>query len=128
MGPYINRVRLIPAMITLSFALSASGCTAAPPEETLLFERAEMSYTLGDYDGAIAMYQLFLRDHALSPLAPIAEQRIGTIERELDAIMGRRGAPAPVYASPYATGAALRTGTTETFQPVRAPSLPTFER
>ncbi len=114
-------------MILAALLALAAGCAREQPEETLLFERAEASYTLGDYDGALAMYRLFLDQHALSPLAPIAEQRVHTIEREMDAIMGRRGAPAPVYASPFATTPTVEEPAAP-FRPVRAPTLPTLER
>lgn len=114
-------------MILSAVLVFVVSCAREVPEETLLFERAEASYTLGDYDGALAMYRLFLDQHALSPLAPIAEQRVQTIERELDAIMGRRGAPAPVYASPFATSTPLEDEPAP-FRPVRAPTLPTLER
>ncbi|MFT5991286.1 MAG: hypothetical protein ACJA1R_002201 [Flavobacteriales bacterium] len=102
------------------------GCELQTVEETTLFQQAERSFTLGDYDGASEMYREFLRVHPLSPLAETAEQRIATIERELDAILGRRGAPAPVYASPYSTlpGAEEES---PSFRAVRAPQLPTLD-
>lgn len=68
----------------------------------MVFERAEQHYTHGDYDGARALYEEFLAQHPTSPFAPIAQQRLRIVERELDSVMGRRGAPAPIRVNPYA--------------------------
>ncbi len=95
-------------------------------EETALFEQAETRYARGDYDGASTLYAEFLELHPLSPLAPIADQRLSLIDREFDAIMGRRGSPAPVYVNPLG-GAPDPTGNSFELAPVEAPHLPTFE-
>ncbi len=96
-------------------------------EETALFENAELRYVRGDYDGAQILYEEFLRRHPISPLADLAAQRQATIERELDAVMGRRGAPAPVYVNPYGRRPAPPPAT-DGFAPVQAPEIPTFGR
>lgn len=96
-------------------------------EETALFESAEQRYARGDYDGALTLYEEFLERHPLSPLAALADQRQATIERELDAVMGRRGAPAPVHVNPYGLRAVEVSGG-DSLAPVEAPHLPTFGR
>lgn len=112
-------------MILLAALLcGAAGCDASYREETALFEEAEERYARGDYDGASALYRDFLDRHPLSPLVDIAEQRLATVERELDAIMGRRGAPAPVYVNPI--GTAPPAPAEDGFEPVHAPEFPTF--
>lgn len=78
----------------------ASACETEYEEDTAVFERAEDLYAVGDYDSASALYRSFLVDHADSPLRQMAELRLRLIERELDSVMGRRGAPAPVRVNP----------------------------
>jgi hypothetical protein len=105
---------------------SFGACDVSVREETDLFQRAETRYARGDYDGASTLYTEFLELHPLSPLAPIADQRLDMIDREFDAIMGRRGSPAPVYVNPLG---APPDPSTPGFQiaPVRAPQIPTFK-
>ena len=95
-------------------------------EETDLFQQAETRYARGDYDGAALLYAEFLERHPLSPLAPIADQRLGLVDREFDAIMGRRGSPAPVYVNPLG-GSPDPTAQGFEIAPVQAPRIPTFE-
>lgn len=131
-SPYSNRMRTLPATIrgslgrvVLMGALWCAclvGCDETYEEETLLFERAEQRYASGDYDGAVERYERFLDLHPLSPLAPIAEQRLRNIEREIDAVMGRRGAPAPVRVNPF--GGAQAPGPELLPPDVEQPSLP----
>lgn len=137
MAAYSKRTIWIPgekgahdALVVL-FALAVlllGGCEREAPEETVLFERAETSFALGDYEGARDLYVSFVETHPLSPLAPVARQRMATIDRELDTIMGRRGAPAPLYVSPFAETTAGPPLDEEGVRPVEAPSLPTFDR
>jgi hypothetical protein len=110
------------------FALLAGafgGCGSTTLEETALFEEAEARFSRGDYDGATLLYREFLRLHELSPLADIAEQRLRAVEREVDAVMGRRGAPAPVYVNPARTSLPTRVDD-DGFVPVSAPTIPTL--
>jgi hypothetical protein len=99
-GAYSIRRRWIPCAIFMVWWVSA--CDEAREEETRLFERAEAHYRHGDYDGAQSLYERFVRQHPQSPFVDVAAQRLRTIDRELDAIMGRRGAPAPIRVNPWA--------------------------
>lgn len=72
------------------------GCVEPPPPATETFQRAEEHFRRGHHDEARALYTAFLRDHPDSLLAPMAANRLEAIDREVDAIMGRRGTPAPV--------------------------------
>ncbi len=76
------------------------GCQEPSSPPTDLFQRAEEFLQRGDYDGASEDYEAFLERYPNSPLAPIAEQRLRNIDRELEAIMGRRSTPAPIYIRP----------------------------
>lgn len=121
-----STARLALALALALFVLPA--CEGEAPIETVLFERAEASFALGDYEGARTGYLTFVETHPHSPLAPVARQRLAAVERELDTIMGRRGAPAPLYASPYAGAAGEPLLDDELIERVEAPSLPTFDR
>jgi hypothetical protein len=92
-------------------------CEPPALEETTLFERAEELYEVGDYDGASELYTRFLENHANSPLAEMAALRLRLVEREVDAVMGRRGSPAPLRVNPSGYGS----------NPVEAPVVPRFE-
>lgn len=83
-------------------AVTTIACDPRFEEETRLFERAEEHYKHGDYDGAQELYSRFLEQHPQSPFASVAQQRLRTMDREMDAVMGRRGAPAPVRVNPWA--------------------------
>jgi hypothetical protein len=72
-----------------------SGCSDNYEEETTLLERAESNYTAGEYDAAAELYERFLREHPRSPYAEVAAQRLRIVERELEAVMGRRGTATP---------------------------------
>ncbi|MCB9506170.1 MAG: hypothetical protein H6700_11625 [Myxococcales bacterium] len=104
---------------------ATSACELQSPEETTLFEHAELSYARGDYDGASQLFREFLELHPHSPLADTAQHRLDIIDRELDAIMGRRGSPAPIYVHPFAPHAVTRQEP-EAFAPVAAPEIPTL--
>lgn len=120
--------RSIPQLILALALLSTwAACESSYHEETALFEEAERRYARGDYDGASTLYRDFLRLHPLSPMADIAQQRIAAVEREIDAVMGRRGAPAPVYLAP-SIGAGAAPAEPPGFEPVTAPEFPTFGR
>ena len=125
--PYNNLAQAIPLLFLLAFGAFSSACEITFQEETELFERAEESYARGDYDGAVTFYRRFLELHPTSPLASIADQRLLTIERELDALMGRRGAPAPVYVSPHGSPSAVDE-TTGQLPQIHAPELPVLGR
>jgi|SRR5690554_4301201 len=90
----------LPALI-LVFLLGnvtlTSGCTRDYEEETTLLERAEANFTAGEYDIAEQLYRQFLREHPRSPYSAIASQRLRILERELEAVMGRRGTLTPVH-------------------------------
>lgn len=81
-------------------AIVVVGCHEPQPPPTDEFERAETLLHAGDYDGAAGLYTDFLDRHPSSPLAPIARQRLRNIDRELEAVMGRRSTPAPIYIRP----------------------------
>lgn len=85
--------------LVLAVAVLAS-CQEPTPPQTDLFEQAEVLLHRGDYDGATRYYRAFLDRHPNSPLAPVAEQRLRNIDRELEAVMGRRSTPAPIYIRP----------------------------
>jgi len=106
------------------FFSTVTGCEERVLEETEMFEQAEERFARGDYDGARVLYEDFLDLHPLSPLTDIAEQRLRTMERELDAVMSRRGAPAPVRVNPW--GSAAATGDEAVPVYVDAPELPTL--
>lgn len=74
-----------------------TGCSRDYEEETTLLERAEANFTAGEYDIAEQLYRQFLREHPRSPYAAIASQRMRILERELEAVMGRRGTLTPVH-------------------------------
>ena len=88
------------ALLALVAAATFAACQDRITEETELFELAERHYAHGDYDTAVTLYERFLVEHPLSPLADISRQRIRTIEREWDGVMGRRNAPPPVHFNP----------------------------
>jgi hypothetical protein len=101
----VGKARYSSAMLRwlLTICILSGGLTACEldyEEETHLFERAEEHFRAGDYEGARELYARFLELHRRSPLRPIAEQRNRLIDRELDAVTGRRGAPAPVRVNP----------------------------
>jgi len=100
----------------------APACAGSELSETSLFEHADQCYARGDYECASLLYERFATEHASSPLAPIARARITAIERELDAVMGRRGAQAPVFVRPFAP---LRPHdeVAPAFAPVAAPEI-----
>lgn len=132
-SPYSNRMRPTPATILRHLAAATLfagcagglvGCDETYEEETVLFERAEQRYAAGDYDGAVERYERFLEIHPLSPLAPIAEQRLRNVEREIDAVMGRRGAPAPIRVNPF--GGAEAPGPEAVPPEVEQPRLPSL--
>lgn len=79
-------------LLTLS-----TGCARDYEEETTLLERAEANFTAGEYDIAEQLYRQFLREHPKSPYVPIASQRLRLLDRELEAVMGRRGTLTPVH-------------------------------
>ena len=82
--------------LALALAAMLSACDAPPPRAEAVFFAAEAHLQQGAHDNARLLYERFLREHPDSGLAPMARRRLLRIERELDAIVGRRGAPAPV--------------------------------
>jgi hypothetical protein len=111
----------------VAFAAGASvcavlGCQPTVAEETALFEQAELCYLHGDYEGARIRYERFVELHSSSPLVTTAQTRLLTIDRELDSVMGRRGAPAPIRVNPY--GATAAEPEMVEAPALRAPTLP----
>ncbi len=102
--------RLLRTVLSLAVAcaLLATGCREAPERDTALFERAEQRLRSGDYEGATRDYEVFLENYPTSPFAPMARQRLTSIDRELEAVMGRRASPAPIYIRPIETREAER--------------------
>jgi len=92
---------LFRSVVVMIAVFGLAGCELRYEEETALFERAEVRYAHGDYDTARELYEAFLSLHPLSPLVGVAEQRLLMIDREIDAVMGRRGAPAPIRVNSY---------------------------
>lgn len=97
---HLNRLALFLTLAIVVTALGPVGCQEPAPPQTDLFELAEEHLQRGDYDGATRNYEAFLERYPHSPLAPIAEQRLRNIDRELEAVMGRRSTPAPIYIRP----------------------------
>ncbi|TVR03055.1 MAG: hypothetical protein EA398_05935 [Deltaproteobacteria bacterium] len=81
-------------------ALTLTACEDVHHEETRLFDLAEERLRAGDYEGARTLFRRFLEEHPQSTLRSLADRRLITLDRELDAIMGRRGAPAPIHVPP----------------------------
>ncbi len=110
---FCGRLRgAVAAIMFLLGVLAASiGCNGSYDIENELMRSAEARYTAGDYDTAVDLYRRFIAEHPLSPFAPIAEQRLFTIERELDAVMGRRGGPAPIHVVSGRAGTSVETVT-----------------
>lgn len=71
-------------------------CEQNERQETPLFGEAESAFRRGDYELASTGYGEFVESYPQSPLVALAEQRLRLIERELNAVMGRRGSPSPV--------------------------------
>lgn len=90
-------------LLFVGFCLVA-GCKKPPANDTDLFEQAEAYLQRGDYEAATRAYSRFLDQHPESPLADLARQRLLNIDRELEAVMGRRSAPAPIYVRPVDPG------------------------
>lgn len=125
--PSSNAWGRAPLYVLVATAILLGGaCDETANEETELFQAAEQHYSHGDYDGARQLYEEFLRQHPLSPFAPIAQQRMRIADRELDSVMGRRGAPAPVRVNPYAATPVPEP--TEAPLDVRAPAIPSLGR
>lgn len=94
--------RLIPlfgAIVVLIVTFS-NACNRVSPPETDKFQQAETCLRRGDYDEAIRLYHEFLHDEPNSPFAHVAQERLLNIDRELESVMGRRPAPAPLYIRP----------------------------
>lgn len=108
--------------VALCTLLSTAGCSTTWEPDTALFQRAERYYTQGDYDRARDLYEQFLEEHPGSQLAEMARVRRRLLERELDAVMGRRGAPAPVRVAPTAPDP-TETGPSRRFESPALPSL-----
>lgn len=94
----MTKMSTILLLLAGSLWLAACEDPKAPPATQ--FERAEELLRAGDYDGATRLYEEFIDDHPHSPLAPIARLRLRNIDRELEAVMGRRATPAPIYVRP----------------------------
>ncbi|MBN1946678.1 MAG: hypothetical protein JW797_13470 [Bradymonadales bacterium] len=91
---------LVTALSVLAWMGIVVHCEQVQHPEGDRFQRAEDCLHRGDYDEAIENYQAFLEQHPGSNLAPIARQRLIDIDRELEAVMGRRACPAPIYIRP----------------------------
>lgn len=91
---------LLAGCLGLALSGTGSGCDGHIADETRLFELAEERLQVGDYEGARTLYRQFIQEHPQSTLRTFATRRLATLDRELDAIMGRRGAPAPVHVPP----------------------------
>ena len=99
--PMLKQVSSFRFVLAFSFlVLLPVGCREEPVRDTVLFEQAEGQLRDGDYEGATRSYNQFLAEHPSSPLAPIARQRLLNIDWELEAVTGRRYAPAPIYIRP----------------------------
>ena len=102
--PMLKQLSSVRFILSLAFLVSLPvGCREEPPRDTTIFEQAEELLRDGDYEGATRAYHQFLELHPSSPLVPIARQRLLNIDRELEAVMGRRYAPAPIYIRPVET-------------------------
>jgi hypothetical protein len=95
---------LLGSIILALWMTLAVACHEPATPEPVLFERAETRLRRGDYEGATMDYQEFLQRFPNSPLASIARQRLRNIDRELEAVMGRRSSPAPIYIRPTDPG------------------------
>jgi len=86
--------------LALALAVAASACQPATKPHREVFEEAEQAYRAGHYDRALERYEVFLKNSPDHQLAPLAQQRILSIERELEVVMGRREGPRPIYLRP----------------------------
>lgn len=80
--------------------MTISACQPRPVPEREIFDEAEDAYRAGDYDRALERYEAFLKTAPDHQLAPIAQQRVLSIERELEVVMGRTNGPRPFYLRP----------------------------
>jgi hypothetical protein len=98
-----SRIRSHLLLLSLGCLLACGvGCDEERPAETDLFEQAEQLLRIGDSEAANRNYEEFLERYPQSPLAPLARERLANIDRQLESIMGRRAAPAPIYIRPVA--------------------------
>lgn len=81
-----------------------AACQPATKPHREVFEEAETAYRAGHYDRALERYEVFLKSSPDHQLAPLAQQRILSIERELEVVMGRREGPRPIYLRPIGDG------------------------
>ena len=106
----LRRIRSHLVLLTVfGSLLLVPGCEEEPPEHTVLFEQAEELLRLGDYEAASRLYEEFLNLYPQSPLAPMAHRRLANIDRQLESVMGRQSAPAPIFIRPH--GAVQEAGT-----------------
>ena len=103
------RVLVRSALLGLAaiFVLVTSACKPERRPAREVFNEAEEAYRAGAYDEALERYEQFLREAPEHQLAPLAQQRVLNIERELEVIMGRRNGPRPIYLRPVEKGIAV---------------------
>lgn len=80
--------------------LVLAACEPPGKTETVLYEEAEVHYRAGDYQRALDGYESFLKLYPESPLADVARIRIRSINREVNAVLGRSDIPKPKWIPP----------------------------
>jgi hypothetical protein len=86
--------------ISLGTLLLLAACQPPRTPERAIFDQGETAYRQGNFDLALERYEAFLKAAPGHQLAPLAQQRILVIERELEAVMGRKIGPRPIYLRP----------------------------
>jgi hypothetical protein len=97
--PRAARWRLRLLLLCL-LALALAACHPSQKPQRSLFDDAEAAYRSGNYDIAIKNYEAFEKAFPDHPLAPLAKQRIGNIEREFESVMARKQGSKPIYLRP----------------------------
>lgn len=91
---------LLLKLLLLTLLLTLLACQPPRRPQRELFDEAEIAYRSGNYDLAIEHYEAFRKTFPDHTLAPLAQQRINNIEREVNSVMQRKIGTKPIYLRP----------------------------
>ena len=98
--PAAHPQRLLTLLLLAVVSLILIACQPPRRPQRELFDEAEIAYRSGNYDLAIEHYEAFRKAFPDHTLAPLAQQRISNIEREVNSVMQRKIGTKPIYLRP----------------------------
>lgn len=100
MPRFLTRIWPLLLITLLGVAPVTLACQPERTPQRHLFDQGDAAFRKGHYDLALEHYKAFVKAAPNHQLAPLAQQRIVNIERQLEHVLGRKNGPRPIYLRP----------------------------